>query len=290
MASSRDIRNRIRGVKNTAKITRAMQLVAASKMKRAQDRALEGRPYAELLSHMLAALNAQVEEFKHPFLDDRTLRNRGVLILSTDRGLCGALNANLFREVAKLDRHHTTFVTVGRKARQFITRTQRKLVADFHISEEAHFRELRPVVEFMIGQFLEGKIDSFEVLYPRFRNTLVQVPMLIPLLPFRNFQAQVEEVARESGVDLVHDDREFLFEPEAEQILTELLDVFIKRHVYQLLVDARASEHSARMVAMKAATDNAKKLTDDLTLQYNKARQAGITQEILEITAASLHS
>lgn len=290
MASTRDIRNRIRGVKNTAKITRAMQLVAASKMKRAQNRALEGRPYAEQLCHMLAALHERVEDFKHPFLQERTQKTRGVLIISTDRGLCGALNANLFREVAKLDRHSTAFITVGRKARQFITRTQRKLLADFPISEEAEFRELRPVVEFMISQFHEGKIDTVEVLYSRFRNTLVQEPVVAPLLPFADFQQEIHRVAKESGRPIVSDDREILFEPHPEPILNALLDVFIKRQVYQLLIDARASEQSARMVAMKAATDNAKKLTDSLTLQYNKARQAGITQEILEITAASLHS
>lgn len=291
MPSTRDIRNRIRGVKNTAKITRAMQLVAASKMKRAQDRALEGRPYAEQLARMLAVLNNRIQEdFKHPFLEERSIKTRGVLVISTDRGLCGPLNANLFREVAQLDRDGTSFITIGRKAKQFITRTQRKLLADFPVSEDARFKELRPVVEFMIQQYLEGKIDTVEVLYPHFRNTLVQEPRLVPFLPFKNFQEDVERLAEESGEKLVHDDRDVIFEPSPERILKELLDLFIKRQVYQLLIDARASEHSARMVAMKAATDNAKKLTDSLTLQYNKARQAGITQEILEITAATLHS
>lgn len=290
MASTRDIRNRIKGVKNTSKITRAMQLVAASKMKRAQERALEGRPYADQLARMLAALSDRTEGFKHPFLKDRTVKTRGVLVISSDRGLCGPLNANLFREIAGLDRNETAFITIGRKAKQFITRTQRKLLADFPVSEEAKFKELRPVVEFLIEQYKEGKIDTVEVLYPHFRNTLVQEPALIPFLPFHDFQQEVERLAEESGDSLVHDNREILFEPEPERILTELLDLFIKRQIYQLLVDARASEHSARMVAMKAATDNAEKLTDDLTLQYNKARQAGITQEILEITAATQHS
>ncbi len=291
MPSTRDIRNRIRGVKNTAKITRAMQLVAASKMKRAQDRALEGRPYAEQLARMLAALNNRIQEdFKHPFLEERSVKTRGVLVISTDRGLCGPLNANLFREIALLDRDETAFITIGRKAKQFITRTQRKLLADFPVSEDARFKELRPVVEFLIQQFLEGKIDTVEVLYPHFRNTLIQEPRLVPFLPFKNFQEDVERMAEESGEKLVHDDRDVIFEPSPERILKELLDLFIKRQIYQLLTDARASEHSARMVAMKAATDNAKKLTDSLTLQYNKARQAGITQEILEITAATLHS
>lgn len=290
MPNTRDIRNRIRGVKNTQKITRAMQLVAASKMKKAQDRALEGRPYAYQLRHMLASLEGRLEDFTHPFMVERPIRQRGILLLSTDRGLCGALNANLFREVLKLDKASTAFVTVGRKGRQFLSRTQRNLLADFTVSESAPFVEVRPVVEFMIKAYLEGTIDTIEVLYPRFRNTLVQEATLIPFLPVSNLADYVEQQAKADGQELVVDTRDLIFEPDAATILTALMDRFVKREIYQMLIDARASEHSARMVAMKAATDNAKKLTDSLTLQYNKARQAAITQEILEITAAARHS
>lgn len=289
MANTRDIRNRIRGVKNTQKITRAMQLVAASKMKRAQDRALQGRPYAQQLRRMLASLNGKIEDFSHPFLVERPIRTRGILVISTDRGLCGSLNANLFREVGLIDRETAAFITIGRKARQFISRTDRNLLADFPVSEEAHFKELRPVVEFLVNQFNEGAIDTIEVLYPRFKNTLVQEPTLIPFLPLDNLDRYVEAQAKANNEHLADDSRQLVFEPAAEVILTELLERFVKREIYQMLIDARASEHSARMVAMKAATDNAKKLTDSLTLQYNKARQAGITQEILEITAAAQH-
>lgn len=289
MPNTRDIRNRIRGVKNTQKITRAMQLVAASKMKRAQDRALQGRPYAIQLRRLLASLNGKVENFSHPFFAERTIEKRGILLISTDRGLCGSLNANLFREVSALDRNEVAFITIGRKARQYISRTNRNLLADFPISEEAHFKELRPVVEFMIQNFIEGTIDTIEVLYTRFKNTLIQEPVLIPFLPLGNLYNYVKEQALKEGVKLVDDSRELVFEPNAAIILNELLDRFVKREIYQMLIDARASEHSARMVAMKAATDNANKLTDSLTLQYNKARQAGITQEILEITAAAQH-
>jgi F-type H+-transporting ATPase subunit gamma len=267
-----------------------MQLVAASKMKKAQDRALEGRPYAHQLRHMLASLEGKVEDFAHPFLTERPIAKRGILIISTDRGLCGALNANLFREAAKLDRDMAAFITIGRKARQFISRTQRNLLADFPVSESAPFSEVRPVVEFMIEAFLEGTIDTVEVLYPRFKNTLVQEATLIPFLPLPNLADYVEEQAKSDGQELAMDNRELVFEPDAASILTALMDRFVKREIYQMLIDARASEHSARMVAMKAATDNAKKLTDSLTLQYNKARQAAITQEILEITAAAQHS
>lgn len=290
MANTRDIRNRIRGVKNTQKITRAMQLVAASKMKKAQDRALEGRPYAYQLRHMLASLEGKLDDFSHPFMEDRPIRKRGILIISTDRGLCGALNANLFREASSLDRETVAFVTVGRKARQFISRTQRELLADFTVSESAPFKEVRPVVEFMIKAFMEGSIDTIEVLYPRFKNTLIQEATLIPFLPLPNLADYVEAQAKADGQEMAADNRELVFEPDPASILTELMDRFVKREIYQMLIDARASEHSARMVAMKAATDNAKKLTDSLTLQYNKARQAAITQEILEITAAAQHS
>jgi F-type H+-transporting ATPase subunit gamma len=289
MPNTRDIRNRIRGVKNTQKITRAMQLVAASKMKRAQNRALQGRPYARQLARMIASLNGKVEDFSHPFLDERPVQKRGILLISTNRGLCGSLNANLFREVAGIERGTAAFVTIGRKGKQFLTRTGRELLADFPISEEAAFKELRPVVEFLVGQFEEGTIDTIEVLFPRFKNTLIQEPILIPFLPLTNLQDFVEAQAKQLGQELVDDERELVFEPDAAIILTQLLQRFVKREIYQMLIDARASEHSARMVAMKAATDNAKKLTDSLTLQYNKARQAGITQEILEITAATMY-
>ncbi|MCC5805268.1 MAG: ATP synthase F1 subunit gamma [Opitutales bacterium] len=291
MANTRDIRNRIKGVKNTAKITRAMQLVASSKMKRAQERAMERRDYSWLMSRMIAAIEEQLPEgLHHPFLDEREVITRCVLVFSTDRGLCGPLNANLFREIARFDRATTAFVTVGRKARQFVSRTNRKLLADFPVSEEARFNEIRPIAEFLIAGFNRGDFDALDVLYPRFKNTLVQVPTTVQMLPMRDFRARLDEFKDDSAIEPLQDLRTFLFEPEAEAILDQLLDLFIKQQIYRIALDARASEHSARMVAMKAATDNAKKLTDQLTLQYNKARQAAITQEILEITAATLHS
>jgi F-type H+-transporting ATPase subunit gamma len=259
-------------------------------MKKAQDRAVEGRPYARQLAKIMTTLTDRVEDFSHPFLEDRPIRKRGILVISTDRGLCGSLNANIFREVSKMEASGTAYVTIGRKARQFISRTGRELLADFPVSEAATFKEIKPVVEFMITQFKDGEIDSIEVLYPHFKNTLIQETLQVPLLPLTDLTAYVQKAAEAEGVELVTDSRELVFEPAAEEILTKLLDRFIKREAYQMLIDARASEHSARMVAMKSATDNANKLTDSLTLQYNKARQAGITQEILEITAAASNS
>ena len=288
MANTRDIRNRIKGVKNTAKITRAMQLVASSKMKRAQNRALERRDYSWLMARMIGAIERHLPDgLQHPFLDAREIKTRCVLVISTDRGLSGPLNANLFREIARYDRSKTAFVTIGRKAKQFISRTERTLLADFPISEDARFREVRSLVEFLIEGFKEGNFDALDVLYPRFRNTLVQIPTAIQMLPVTNFSERLLEFMDTESIAAAADPRDFLFEPGAEEILDQLLDLFIKQQIYRLVLDARASEHSARMVAMKAATDNAKKLSDQLTLQYNKARQASITQEILEITAAA---
>ncbi|MDP0500406.1 MAG: ATP synthase F1 subunit gamma [Verrucomicrobiota bacterium JB022] len=286
MANLRDIRNRIRAVKNTGKITRAMQLVAASKMKRAQDAAIQGRPYAELLARLLDALLENQPEFEHPFFEERPVNVRGVLVISSDRGLAGPLNSNLFREVTQLPAE-TKFFTVGRKIKQFIARTHRNLEASFEVTEEARFAELRPIVEMMIDLYKKGEIDTVEVLYPKFKNTLVQVPTRETFLPLPEFHVQLTAAHEAAGIERVQDQRDMKFEPSPEAILEQLLDRFIKREIYQRLLDARASEHSARMVAMKAATDNAKKLGNSLTLQYNKARQAAITQEILEITAAA---
>lgn len=291
MPNTRDIRNRIRGVKNTAKITRAMQLVASSKMKRAQDRAVQRRAYARLMARIIATLVDNIpERITHPFLEDRPVKKRCVLVFSTDRGLCGPLNSNLFREINRYDRNTTVFISVGRKAKQYLSRTQRTLLADFPISETAEFRELRPVAEFILERFLAKDFDAFDVLYPRFRNTLIQEPTAVQLLPLVDFSERLKRYLATDSLEANKDERDFIFEPKAAEILGEILPRFVKQEIYRMLLDARASEHSARMVAMKAATDNAKKLTDQLTLQYNKARQAGITQEILEITAATLHS
>jgi len=164
MANLRDIRRRIRSVKNTAQITRAMQLVAASKMKRAQDSASAGRAYAELMARILATLGSRIEDFEHPLLEDRPVNSRGIIILSTDKGLCGGLNANLFREITKIE-GNAQFITVGRKAAQFVSRTGKQLMADFSISDKTLMSEVRPVIEFAVEAFKEGSIDTLEVLY-----------------------------------------------------------------------------------------------------------------------------
>lgn len=286
MASTRDIRRRIKSVKNTRQITKAMELVAASKMKKAQALALAGRPYAQLMASMLAALANRVDESLHPFLVKREVKTRGILVLTTDKGLCGPLNANLFKLVLDI-KEPAKFVAVGRKGAQFLARTKRDMVADFTITDRVSFSEVKPVVEMMMQMYLDGKIDTLEIIYPRYKNTLVQESTIRPLLPLTNLKDFITHLRADHGGAKITDERDMLFEPNAQAVLEALLPFYINRYVYQLTLSGKASEHSARMVAMKTAKDNATSLLGDLTLEYNKARQAAITQEILEIAAAS---
>ncbi len=288
MASTRDIRRRIKSVKNTRQITKAMELVAASKMKKAQAAALAGRPYTQLMADMLAALATRVDESHHPFLTQREVKTRGILLVATDKGLCGPLNANLFKLVLDI-KTPVKFYVIGRKGAQFIARTKRSMVADFTVSDRVTFAEVKVASEFMIAQFLEGQIDTIEVIYPRFKNTLVQESIVRPVLPLHGLKDFVAAVQADTGtVRIPHaDDREMLFEPGANQVLEALLPFYVNRQIFQFVLSAKASEHSARMVAMKTAKDNATKLVGELSLEYNKARQAAITQEILEIAASA---
>lgn len=296
MANLRDIRRRIKSVKNTRQITRAMQLVSSSKMKRAQDAAVAGRPYAFLLADLLDTVAEKMDladaTLEHPFFEKRQTQTRGILLLSTDKGLCGPMNANLFRKVAEEVKGEARFITVGRKAMQFVSRSRRDLAADFTISDKATFRELRPMLKFLLDSFRSGEIDTVEVAYPSFVNVLVQEPVVQPLLPILDLGEVLELLRKRVGdlpaLEARGDRREMVFEPTPGAILEELPDLFIKVMIHQLLLESRAAEYSARMVAMKAATDNASNLIDDLTLDYNKARQAAITQEILEISAAAM--
>lgn len=291
MASTRDIRRRIKSVKNTRQITKAMELVAASKMKKAQQAALAGRPYANLMADMLAALASRVGEIEHPFVVQREVKTRGILLVTTDKGLCGPLNGNLFKIVSEI-KTPAKFYVVGRKGAQFLARTHRDLVADFQVSDRASFNEVKVASELMMKDFIEGTIDTIEVVYPRYKNTLVQEARVRPVLPLSSVKEFVATISNDTGTVRVPraDDREMLFEPSAAHVLESLLPFFVNRQIYQFVLSAKASEHSARMVAMKTAKDNATSILGDLTLEYNKARQAAITQEILEISAGQLAS
>lgn len=294
MPSTRDIRRRIKSVKNTRQITKAMELVAASKMGKAQHAALAGRPFALLLAQILDSVASQIgEELVHPLLARREVRTRGILLVSTDRGLCGALNSNLFRLVTEIN-GPARFVSMGRKGTQFLSRTRRNLVAEFPLTDRVALREIRPAAEFLTRAFLSGEVDTVEVIYSQFVNTLTQLPVNVPLLPLVDLREIVVKLRGTRGgaaeAALRRDTREMLFEPSPASLLDVLLPLYINGELYQFALAAKASEHSARMVAMKTAKDNATKLIDDLTLEFNKARQAAITGEILEIAAATAAS
>jgi F-type H+-transporting ATPase subunit gamma len=289
MPSTRDIRRRIKSVKNTAQITKAMQMVASSKMRKAQLAALAGRPYATLMNDVLAAVTDGAGDFTHPLMEKRDGRKRAVILISTDKGLCGALNSNLLREAAKFDKDTAVFICAGKKGAQFIHRTKRSLAAEFSYKDNPQFAEARAISKFAQDMFLNGEVDGVEVLYTNFINTLSQRPEVRPLLPIRKIQAFDADLAGESkGSGLKKSEIEYLFEPNAGDVLGNLLPHYVNFQVYQFLLEAKASEHSSRMVAMKNATDNAKQLIKDLTLEYNKLRQANITKELLEITTAQM--
>jgi F-type H+-transporting ATPase subunit gamma len=289
MPSTRDIRRRIKSVKNTAQITKAMQMVASAKMRKAQMAALAGRPYAALMNQVLAAVSAGAGDFSHPLMEKREVRKRAVVIISTDKGLCGALNTNLLREAAKFDKNTSVFVTAGRKASQFVARTRRELAAEFTYKDNPQFSEARAISKFAQELFLSGKVDAVDVLYTNFISTLNQRPDVHPLLPLGEIKAVEAGVhGHGGGGELKQSEVEYLFEPGADVVLGNLLPHYLNFQMFQFLLEAKASEHSSRMVAMKNATDNAKQLIKDLTLEYNKLRQANITKELLEITSAAM--
>ncbi len=261
MANTQDIRRRIKSIRNTAQITKAMQMVAASKMRRAQQHALAGRPYAALMNRVLVSLQKRTDPTLHPLLQVRELKKELVLIISTDKGLAGALNTNLFREAANFDQTKTVFVVTGKKARQFVARTKRELLADFELKDSPSFVETKAVSKFCTEKFLNREVDKVSVLFTHFINTINQRSVVQTLL---------------------------IFEPNAAGVLDVMLPYYVSYQVFQMILDARASEHSARMVAMKNATDNANQFIKDLTLEYNKMRQASITTELLEIATAQM--
>jgi F-type H+-transporting ATPase subunit gamma len=293
-ANTRDIRRRIKSVKNTAQITKAMQMVAASKMRKAQAAAVASRPYAQELARLLlpfSDLPKDDESFAHPLLQNRSGGRDLVLLISTDKGLCGALNTNLLREVARFDPANTDFVCVGKKGIQFLVRTKCSVLADFEVKDNFTYFTTEVVAKFCIDQFLSGRVNRVSVLYTNFVNTLTQKVDCQQVIPVRSFEiGRVELEDGDGSSDTVAhvDTPEYILEPNQADFLGSLLPHFIFFKVFHYLLEARASEHSARMVAMKSATDNAKQLIKDLTLEYNKVRQASITTEILEIATAQM--
>jgi len=289
MPSTRDIRRRIKSVKNTAQITKAMQMVASAKMRKAQQAALAGRPYAALLNKMIAHATAGAGDFTHELLERRESKKRAVILISTDKGLCGALNTNLLREAAKFDKDTTIFICAGKKAAQWAARTKRKIAAEFTYKDNPQFAEARAISRFAQEMYIKGEVDEVVVLFTNFVSTLTQKPETRPMLPILEVHGVHAGVHGEVGaVALEEGATEYLFEPSAGEVLGALLPRAMNFEIYQFLLEAKASEHSSRMVAMKNATDNAKQLVKGLTLEYNKLRQANITKELLEITTAQM--
>ncbi len=289
MANTQDIRRRIKSIRNTAQITKAMQMVAASKMRKAQQHALAGRPYSQILNRVLVSLESRTDPLLHPLLQVRPVKKELVLIISTDKGLAGALNTNVMREAGNFPVEQTVFVTTGRKGRQFVARTKRELLADFELKDAPSILETKAISKFCVEKFLSGEVDKVTVLYTHFVNTISQRPIAQTLLPISPLAFEAAATAAAEGEGKPKDPMlEYLFEPSAQAVLDFMLPYYVQYQVFQMILDARASEHSARMVAMKNATDNANQFIKDLTLEYNKMRQASITTELLEIATAQM--
>lgn len=295
MPSLREIRQRIRSVKNIAQVTRAMQMVAASRMRRAQEQALASRPYAakawEILTHLVAQ-KGNIQQL-HPLLTQRdTIRNVAIILITADKGLAGAYNGNIIRATIgymnRENRQDAQLVTIGRKGRDFMFRFGRRVIADFtDMPARPSTLDIAPITRIAVDGFLKGDFDEVYLAYTDFINTLVQEPTVRLLLPFRpgNIESKVmSEYLAQETTTMASD---YIYEPSPEGLLDTLLPRFTELQIYQAVLESRASEESARMVAMRNATNNANDLVSDLTLSYNRARQESITKEMLDIAGGA---
>ena len=283
MASQREIRRRISSAKNIKQITRAMQFVAASKLRRAQESTLAARPYREKLDEVIADLAAVLDGEDHPLLAGRDLareHNRLIVIITSDRGLAGALNTNTIRFIAREITEHPgelKVATVGRKGRDAMRRARVPIAAHFEgFGDKPSFADVLPLARLITDDYVAGTYDRVDIVYSRFVSTLVQKPSMEQLLPV----VPTEDVEGIPG-------HQFVFEPSPAAFLQALLPRYVATRVFQAVLEAKASEESSRMVAMKNATENAEELIDDLTLSYNKVRQANITREMVEIASGA---
>jgi F-type H+-transporting ATPase subunit gamma len=280
VASQRDIRRRIGSVRNIKQITRAMQFVAASKLKRAQDATLAARPYSEKLDEVLADLAAVLTGDDHPLLADREGGKRLIVLITTDRPLSGPLNTNIVRFVARDIVDHpgdVAVITVGRKGRDAMRRTHVPLEAHFAtFGDRPTFADVLPLARLVTDDFLVGTYGRVDIIYSHWVSTLVQRPTLLTILP-------IQPAADTEGIP----GNQFIFEPSASTVLEQLLPRYVATRLFQAVLEAKASEESSRMVAMKNATENAEELIEDLTLSYNKVRQANITREMIEIASGA---
>ncbi|HZO88079.1 MAG TPA: ATP synthase F1 subunit gamma [Chthonomonadaceae bacterium] len=285
MATIRQVRQRIRVAKNIQQITNAMKRVAAARLKRAQDRVQSARPYAQIMREMMTDLaRGAGQAVQHPLLAVRTPRNIGFLIITSDRGLAGSYNSAMLRRAMELlrdyDKERLRLYIVGRKGIQFFRRRGFNVVAEFHVSNVGvSFTEARDITRAVRTEFENEQIDQLYMLYTRFYTPITQKPTDVQLLPIQPPEAEAEPAQAEK--------QDYIFEPSAEQLLQALLPRYLEGQVYQALLESLASEHGSRMTAMSSATDNAGKMITTLTLQLNRARQAGITREISEIVGGA---
>jgi F-type H+-transporting ATPase subunit gamma len=282
MNSPRDLRRRIRSIGGTAQITRAMQMVAASKMRKAQQAAVAAGPFARMLYRIQRSATARSQGFRHPLQQVREVRRRAVILIAADKGLCGALNTNVFRLAAMFDPQTTVFITAGRKAAQFIARSRRQLAAEFAYGDTPTFPEARAIAAAARDLFLNGEVDAVQIVATRFVNTLTQEPITAEFLPVGPITSLKIPSVPGTGIG-AEDEEEALFEPSPKDVLRYLLGHYLNIYIYFVLLNAKASEQSARMVSMKNATDSAEALIEALRLDYNKLRQGNITKELLEI-------
>ena len=286
MAVGKEIRTKIKSVQSTQKITRAMEMVAASKMRRAQDRMRMARPYADKIRNVIGHLHYAHPEYKHPFLLAREIKRVGFIVVTSDRGLCGGLNTNLLKTTLAAMREWSgkkveiDLCTIGTKGFGFLKRVGGRIVSHVsHLGDTPHVEQLIGTVKTMLDDYNAGKIDRLFVVYNRFVNTMSQQPIVEQLLPL--------PAAQQDEAEKLQHHWDYIYEPDSKEVIDDLLRRYIETLVYQSVVENLACEQSARMVAMKAASDNAGKLIDELRLRYNKARQAAITQEISEIVGGA---
>lgn len=283
MANLRDIKRRIRSVRNTSQITKAMQLVASAKMRRAQELALNGRAYISALANVFRHLQSTIAEASSPLMERRVTGKTLVVVINTDRGLCGGLNANLLKEVLSQCPVDADYVTIGSKLNPQLVRTGRNLTASFSLNDGFTDADLKPIMDYFRNGFTSGEYKCVMVAFQQFVNIMVQRPRIQEMLPITP-----EELLDIASLDELEDSNNanFLLEPDANGLLQSILPLYFNNLLTQMVLESKASEQSARMVAMKSATENAKTLINDLTLEYNKARQTQITNELLEITTA----
>ncbi len=283
MANLRDIKRRIKSVRNTSQITKAMQMVASAKMRRAQELALKGRAYVSALANVFKHLEDTIAEANSPLMQRKESGKALVIIVNTDRGLCGGLNSNLLKEVLLKCPSDADYITIGAKLNPQMARTGRNLVASFSLPDGFGDAELKPIIDYIRTGFTDGTYNTVSVAYQKFINIMVQRPQIVELLPITP-QELLDIAAQDAEPDTSN--ANFLLEPSPAALLASILPLYFMNLLTQMVLEGKASEQSARMVAMKSATENAKTLIGELTLEYNKARQTQITNELLEITTA----